>query len=41
MAYSCDHFLGTTEGDWRERLERERDWQDTRDGSVADGRCLR
>ena len=39
MAYSRDPFLGTTERDWRERLEgeRERDQQDTRDGSMADG----
>ena len=37
MAYSRDPFLGTTERDWRERLERERDKQDTRDGSMADG----
>ena len=25
MAYSRDPFLGTTERDWRERLERERE----------------
>ena len=25
MAYSCDPFLETTERDWRERLERERE----------------
>ena len=37
MAYSRDPFLETTERDWRERLERERDQQDTRDGSMADG----
>ena len=34
-------FAVTTERDWRERLERERDYQDTRDGSMADGRCQR
>ena len=39
MAYSRDPFLETTVRDWRERLERERDKQDTRDGSMADGRC--
>ena len=39
MAYSRDPFVGTTERDWRERLERERerDQQDTRNGSMADG----
>ena len=41
MAYSRDPFLGTTERDWRERLERERERereiQETRDGSMADG----
>ena len=37
MAYSRDPFLETTERDWRERLEREGDQQDTRDGSMADG----
>ena len=38
MAYNRDPFLETSERDQRERLERERDTQDTRDGSMAEPR---
>ena len=33
MAYSRDPFLGTTQRDWRERLERERERERERETS--------